>query len=135
MDIAPWIGVQMSQRRRVSIAVGASIIAVAVYVDSIQQSGDFAFWLFLFGLITFNAGMHCNELVVVIDMLTYPNSGLGLETSQSERKGCMMLSVCVLQLMMSHYLERDMFTVFGFIHIAIYFVGTIPNLTHHSLTW
>jgi hypothetical protein len=71
MDIAPWIGVKMSQRRRVSIAVGASIIAVAVYVDSIQQSGDFAFWLFLFGLITFNSGIHCNELAVVANLFKF----------------------------------------------------------------
>jgi hypothetical protein len=61
MDLAPWIAnaahADFETRRRVSVWFGLAILAVAWTVDYRSRSGDFAFWLHLFGLMAFWGGI------------------------------------------------------------------------------
>jgi len=57
MDLTPWIfntpDFNWDMRRQVSIWFGLGVIVVAWIVDYRGKSGDFAFWLHLFGLLAF----------------------------------------------------------------------------------
>ena len=56
MDLVPWLvgheGFSWDERRWVSIGFGLFILVVAVIVDK-KVKEDFAFWLYLFGLMAF----------------------------------------------------------------------------------
>ena len=61
MDLAPWIGgteyADWETRRQVSIWFGAAMLVVAYITDRVQKRGDFAFWLYLFGMLAFWGGI------------------------------------------------------------------------------
>jgi hypothetical protein len=61
MDIVPWITGSpignWESSRRVSVGFGLGIIIAAIIVNVRQRSGDFAFWLYLFGVMTFWGGV------------------------------------------------------------------------------
>ena len=54
---APWIAgtahADWDTQRRVSIWFGLAILVAAYRTDRMQRTGDFAFWLYLFGLFAF----------------------------------------------------------------------------------
>lgn len=64
MDLTPWIfgidwqdgSLAWKQREIVSLWFGLGVLAIAWWVD-VRSRGDFAFWLHLFGLLTFWGGM------------------------------------------------------------------------------
>jgi hypothetical protein len=61
MDLTPWIfgtdQFDYEMRRRVSVWFGLGVVIVAWAVDYRKRSGDFAFWLHLFGLMAFWGGI------------------------------------------------------------------------------
>ena len=61
MDLAPWVSavdhIDFEMRRKVSIWFGLAVLAIAWTVDFRSRNGDFAFWLHLFGLLTFWGGI------------------------------------------------------------------------------
>jgi len=105
MDIVPWItGSPIGNwetSRRVSVGFGLCIILAAVIVNLRQRSGDFAFWLYLFGVLTFWGGITASSNGTDIDKALYCVLNLGF----------LLLAAC---------LARRVFAVFGTIGIAIY---------------
>ncbi len=61
MDLTPWIfgrsEFTWEERRAVSMWFGLGVLVVAWAVDHRPRGGDFAFWLHLFGMITFWGGL------------------------------------------------------------------------------
>jgi hypothetical protein len=118
MDIVPWI-TQADARdwetsRQVSIAFGFAMIVIAVAVNGRQQSGDFAFWLYLFGTLTFWGGITA----------TSGGTPLGKALYCAMNVGFLFLSV---------FLGRRVFAVFGTIGIAIYLGDLAAKVFKDSL--
>ena len=65
MDLTPWVfgtaDFDMEMRRKVSVWFGLGIVIVAWIIDYRGRSGDFAFWLHLFGLMAFWGGITATE--------------------------------------------------------------------------
>jgi hypothetical protein len=105
MDIVPWItGSQFSSwetSRRVSVGFGLAIIAAAIVVNMRQRSGDFAFWLYLFGVMTFWGGITASSGGTAVDKALYCAMNFGF-------------------LLISAFLGRRVFAIFGTIGIAFY---------------
>jgi hypothetical protein len=105
MDIVPWItGSQFSNwetSRRVSVGFGLAIIAAAIVVNMRQRSGDFAFWLYLFGVMTFWGGITASSGGTAVDKALYCAMNFGF-------------------LLISAFLGRRVFAIFGTIGIAFY---------------
>lgn len=111
MDIVPWItGSALGNwetSRRVSVGFGLAIIVAAVVVNMRQRSGDFAFWLYLFGVMTFWGGITDSSNGTAIDKALYCAMNVGF-------------------LLLSAFLGRRVFAIFGTIGIAIY-LGDLAN--------
>jgi hypothetical protein len=110
MDLAPWIAGKPRDweiARQVSIWFGLGVIVAAVIVNARQRSGDFAFWLYLFGVMTFWGG------------ITAAADGSALEKA-------LYCAVNVAFLFVAVFLGRHVFAVFGTIGIAIY-LGDLAN--------
>jgi len=111
MDLAPWIAgaahADWETQRRVSVWFGAAVLAVAYAVDQRQRSGDFAFWLYLFGLMAFWGG------------ITASSNGSNLEKA-------IYCAMNVGFLFLSVFLDRRVFAVFGVIGVSIY-LGDLAN--------
>jgi hypothetical protein len=111
MDLAPWIAqtahADWETQRRVSIGFGAAMLAVAYATDRTQRSGDFAFWLYLFGLLAFWGGITATSGGTVFQKALYCALNVGL-------------------LFGSVFLARRVFAVFGVIGIALY-LGDLAN--------
>ena len=105
MDIVPWItGSPIGNwetSRRVSIGFGLGIIVAAVIVNLRQRSGDFAFWLYLFGVMTFWGGITASSYGTTVDKALYCAMNVGF----------LLLAAC---------LARRVFAIFGTIGIAFY---------------
>lgn len=105
MDIVPWITGSTSGNfetaRRVSIWFGLGIIAAAIGVNGRQRTGDFAFWLYLFGVMTFWGG------------ITAASDGTALAKAMYCVMNVGFLAIAV-------FLGRGVFALFGTIGIAIY---------------
>ena len=105
MDIVPWITGQpidnWETSRRVSVWFGLGIILAAVIVNMRQRSGDFAFWLYLFGVMTFWGGITASSYGTPVDKALY----------------CAMNFFFLL---LAAFLGRRVFAVFGTIGIAFY---------------
>jgi hypothetical protein len=118
MDIVPWItGTKFGDwetSRRVSVWFGLGILVVAVIVNLRQRSGDFAFWLYLFGVLTFWGGITASSNGSNLDKALYCALNVGF----------LLLSVC---------LARRVFAVFGTIGIAIYLGDLADKLFKDSL--
>lgn len=113
MDVVPWITGQpfgtWETSRRVSVGFGLGIILIAVIVNWRQRSGDFAFWLYVFGVMTFWGG------------ITASSNGTGLDKALycAMNVGFLLLAAC---------LARRVFAIFGTIGIAIY-LGDLADKT------
>lgn len=105
MDIAPWIaGTDQSSwtlQRQVSIGFGLFVILVALVVDYEARNADFAFWLHLFGLLTFWGGISASDGSDEVGKLVYFLLNIGL-------------------VVVSLILVRRVYTVFGTIGISLY---------------
>lgn len=106
MDLTPWLmGAQefsWDQRATVSMYFGLAVLAVAWLVDLKRwRSGDFAFWLHLFGLMAFWGG------------LTAQHSG-------SELGKALYCAINVLLIFLSVFLMRRAYAVFGAIGVTTY---------------
>jgi hypothetical protein len=111
MDLAPWIaGVDYADwetRRQLSVCFGAAVLVVAYLVDRTQRSGDFAFWLYLFGMMAFWGGISFTSGGTVLQKAMYCAMNVGL-------------------LFIGVFLVRRVFAVFGVIGISIY-LGDLAN--------
>jgi hypothetical protein len=105
MDIVPWItGAKTGNyetARKVSIAFGLAMLAIAAFINTVQRSGDFAFWLYLFGMMAFWGGVTATANGTALDKALYGLMNAGL-------------------LVLAIFLGRRVFAVFGTIGITIY---------------
>jgi hypothetical protein len=105
MDVVPWITGQpfgnWETSRRVSVWFGLGIILAAVIVNMRQRSGDFAFWLYLFGVMTFWGGITSSSGGTPVDKALYCAMNVGF-------------------LLLAAFLGRRVFAVFGTIGVACY---------------
>jgi hypothetical protein len=105
MDLAPWI-IDMTHndfemRRRVSVWFGLAILAIAWSVDYRSRSGDFAFWLHLFGLMAFWGGITASSSATELSKAIYCLFNVGL----------LFIAVIIM---------RRAYAVFGTIGITLY---------------
>jgi hypothetical protein len=111
MDLVPWLAGDpigdFDLRRRVSMWFGLAMLAIAYVVDRDRRKGDFAFWLYLFGLIAFWGAVTATSSDSLIAKALY----------------CAM-NVCLLFL--SVFLRQRAFAVFGALGIAFY-LGDLAN--------
>jgi hypothetical protein len=118
MDIVPWItGAEFGNwevSRKVSIWFGLGILIVAVIVNAQQRSGDFAFWLYLFGVMTFWGGITAASNGTALDKALYCAMNAGF-------------------LFFAAFLGRRVFAVFGTIGIAIYLGDLAEKVFKDSL--
>ena len=94
-------------RRTVSICFGLGTILLAWMVDCLRRGGDFAFWLHLFGIMTFWGAISFSSGGTPVEKALYCAMNVGLLCS-------------------SVYLGRRVYAVFGVIGIAIY-LGDLAN--------
>jgi hypothetical protein len=83
MDLTPWLldseVFSMQQRANVSLLFGLAVIAVAWLVDLKRwRNGDFAFWLHLFGIMTFWGGLTAQHSGSEVGKAIYFLVNLGL---------------------------------------------------------
>jgi hypothetical protein len=118
MDVVPWItgadygNWEMS--RKVSVWFGLGIMLAALIVNLCQRTGDFAFWLYLFGVLTFWGGITASSNGTALDKALYCALNVGF-------------------LLISVGLARRVFAVFGTIGIAIYLGDLADKLFRDSL--
>src|SRR5262249_19800763 len=91
----------------VSMWFGLGMLAVAYAVDRDRRKGDFAFWLYLFGLIAFWGAVSATSSASLIAKAIYCAMNVGL-------------------LFLSVVLGQRAFAVFGSLGIAFY-LGASPN--------
>jgi hypothetical protein len=105
MDLAPWISasnhLDFETRRKVSVWFGLAVLAVAWTVDFRSRNGDFAFWLHLFGLLTFWGGITSSDSSTELGKALYCVLNVGL-------------------LMLAVLLMRRAYAVFGTMGISLY---------------
>jgi hypothetical protein len=118
MDVVPWItGTgygDWETSRQVSIWFGLGMLATAFIVNLRQRSGDFAFWLYLFGMLT------------LWGAITFTSGGTNLQKAL----------YCVMNvgfLIVATVLARRIFAVFGTIGIAIYLGDLAEKVFKDSL--
>jgi hypothetical protein len=118
MDVVPWItGAKFGDwetSRRVSIWFGLGVVIAAMIVHGRQRSGDFAFWLYLFGVLTFWGGITATSDGSNLDKALYCALNVGF-------------------LLLAVLLGRRVFAVFGALGIAIYLGDLAEKLFHDSL--
>lgn len=91
-------------QEKVSIIFGIALLVIAYMIDHWTEE-DFAFWLYLFGLIAFWGGL--------VALGQYGDSG-GFEKF-------LFLLINILLVLLSVFLERRAFVIFGGLGIFIYF--------------
>src|SRR5262249_49189275 len=105
MDLTPWIfgheQFTWEERREVSMWFGLGVLVVAWIVDRWRSSGDFAFWLHLFGMMTFWGA-------------------LSLKSSDSEIAKAIYCALNVGLVFLSVVLGRRVYAVFGTLGVAGY---------------
>jgi hypothetical protein len=118
MDLTPWIfGVDWhgwEQREVVSLWFGLGVLALAWMVDVRSRRGDFAFWLHLFGLLTFWGGM-------------------SLLDSDSELSKAFYCLINVGLLALSLFLQRRAYMIFGTLGVAAYLGHLAGEVFKNSL--
>lgn len=112
MDLTPWLlqseSFSFEQRANVSLLFGLFIIAVAWLVDLKRwRSGDFAYWLHLFGIMTFWGGLTSQHSGGEIGKAVYCALNVGL-------------------VLLSLLLVRRVYAVFGAIGVSLY-LGHLAN--------
>ena len=105
MDLTPWIvgasDFDWETRRKVSVWFGLGVVAVAWIVDYRGRSGDFAFWLHLFGLMAFWGAITATDSSNEVGKALYCLLNVGL-------------------LLLAIILTRRIYAVFGAIGISLY---------------
>ena len=118
MDLAPWFAGQAyadwETQRRVSVWVGLAMLAIAYGADRVQRSGDFAFWLYLFGLMTFWGAITATSNGTTLDKALY----------------CAMN---VAFLFLAVFLDRRVFAAFGVIGVSLYLGDLASKVFKDSL--
>lgn len=118
MDLVPWLtgtaAYDFEMSRKLSVWFGLAMLAVAVAVNLMQQRGDFAFWLYLFGMITFWGGISFSSNGTAVDKALYCAMNIGL-------------------LLLSAAIGRRVFAVFGTIGVAIYLGDLADKVFKDSL--
>jgi hypothetical protein len=112
MDLTPWLlqteHFSWEQRANVSLMFGVLTIGVAWLVDLKRwRSGDFAFWLHLFGILTFWGGLTAQHSGDEIGKAVYCGINVGL-------------------VLLSLLLMRRVYAVFGAIGVTLY-LGHLAN--------
>jgi hypothetical protein len=111
MDLTPWVFGHSSftwdERREVSMWFGLGVLVVAWLVDRYRRGGDFAFWLHLFGMMTFWGG-------------------LSLSNSDSQLAKALYCLLNVGLILLSVVLRRRAYAVFGTFGVA----GYLGYLSH-----
>jgi len=111
MDLTPWVfgraTFSWDERRIVSLVFGLAVLVVAYLVDRKPRNGDFAFWLHLFGLMTFWGGLSLTNSGSELGKVLYGLLNVGL-------------------VLMSIVLARRVYAVFGTLGIA----GYLGHLAH-----
>jgi hypothetical protein len=105
MDLAPWIAgtahADFETQRKVSVWFGLGVLAIAWIVDYRSRANDFAFWLHLFGLLTFWGGITASSSATELGRAIYCLMNVGL-------------------LILALILVRRAYAVFGAIGICLY---------------
>lgn len=106
MDLTPFLwddaDASWELRKLVSLGFGLLMVALALWVDlRTRRDRDFAFWLYLFGVLTFWGG-------------------LSLLDSDSEFNKFLYLCINLVMIIISALLSRRVFTVFGGLGVAGY---------------
>ncbi len=107
MDVVPFVFGDADHdwdlRKRVSLYFGLAMTLLAFWIDlrSRRSGRDFAFWIYLFGVLTFWGGM-------------------SLMDSRSEFGGFVYLCINLLLIVTGAMLSRRVFVVFGALGVAIY---------------
>ncbi|MGO3927258.1 hypothetical protein NP284_03000 [Rhodopseudomonas pseudopalustris] len=118
MDIVPWItGAphgNWETARKVSVWFGLGVIMTAIVVHGRQQRGDFAYWLYLFGVMTFWGGITAVSDGTALDKALYCALNVGF-------------------LLVALLLDRVVFAVFGAMGIAIYLGDLADKLFRDSI--
>lgn len=118
MDIVPWLAKSSLSNwelsRQVSIWFGLGVIVTAMIVNARQRTGDFAFWLYLFGVLTFWGGISAASGGTPVQKAIY----------------CAMN---VSFLLIAVFLGRRVFAVFGTIGIAMYLGDLAEKVFKDSL--
>ncbi|MCL2715236.1 MAG: hypothetical protein FWD68_11785 [Alphaproteobacteria bacterium] len=118
MDIVPWIAGKASGNwelsRQVSIVFGLAMIVIAAIVNTRQRSGDFAFWLYLFGVLTFWGAITATSGGTTVQKAIYCAMNVGF-------------------LLLAVFLRRRVFVVFGTIGVALYLGELAQNVFKDSL--
>jgi hypothetical protein len=111
MDLTPWVvgkaEFSWDERRAVSMWFGLGVLVVAWLVDRYRRGGDFAFWLHLFGMMTFWGG-------------------LSLSNSDSQIAKALYCLLNVGLILLSVVLRRRVYAVFGTFGVA----GYLGYLSH-----
>jgi hypothetical protein len=119
MDLTPWIfnvgQFDFEMRRQVSVWFGFAILTVAWIVDYRSRSGDFAFWLHLFGLMAFWGGISATAGATEVGRAIYCLFNVGL------------LFVAVI-------LMRRAYAVFGAFGIILY-LGHLADVVFKNSLW
>jgi hypothetical protein len=104
MDLAPWLfgepWADWEKRKLLSVGFGLVVLALAWLVDH-RARGDFAFWLHLFGLLTFWGGLSAMD-------------------SDSEFNRAIYCALNVVLLLFAIFMRRRVYAVFGTLGIAGY---------------
>lgn len=119
MDIVPWLKGQApwgddNLSRQISIVFGFVMIVAAMIVNTRQKSGDFAFWLYLFGVIAFWGGISSSGGGTALQKAIYCAMNVGF-------------------LLLAVFLGRRVFAVFGTIGIAMYLGDLAEKVFKDSL--
>lgn len=105
MDIVPWLtGAEFGNweiSRKISVGFGLVVIAAALVVNIVQRSGDYAFWLYLFGAMMLWCSITASPQGTAFDKALYCAMNVGF-------------------LIIAIFLGRRVFAVFGTMGIAAY---------------
>lgn len=122
MDLTPFLfggdprSFFSDEGRRVTTAFGAAMLLLALWVDlRSRHTADFAFWLYLFGVLTFWGGLTSLE-------------------ADSERARFAYAMVNLAMIAVGAALSRRVFAVFGGIGIAFY-LGYLSHTVFKDSLW
>ena len=118
MDIVPWLltgkEATWEQREKISMYFGVAMMAGAWVVDIAQRRADYAYWLHLFGLITFWGALSMQHSGNEVSKFLYCLINVGL-------------------IALSVILTRRSYAMFGAIGIVFYLGNISHNLFKNSL--
>lgn len=103
-------------RATFSMYFGLIVIALAIYMDfkHSDDKHDYAFWLYIFGVMTFWGGLSC-------------------QNSDSELSKFIYCLINLFMIMVSVFLDRRVFAIFGALGILGYLSYLAFNIFNHNL--